>query len=133
LRLTTRRHSLVALIAALATLMITAVPAQAASGASVIADCNANNRLTHHYTIAELANALETLPADVSEYTSCHDVIQRQLLVQEGKAATSGGTPVSTSAGGSALPTPLIVVIVVLLVAAATLGAVAIRRRRARG
>jgi hypothetical protein len=62
-----------------------AVPAYASSGTKVIADCNAHNMLTRHYTIPQLQNALSTMPADVAEYTNCHDVIQRALLTQEGK------------------------------------------------
>lgn len=109
-----------------------AVPAYASSGTKVIADCNAHNMLTRHYTIPQLQNALSTMPADVAEYTNCHDVIQRALLTQEGKLHAGGGSPASSgaSSGGSFLPTPLIVVLVVLVLAAATFGALALRRRR---
>jgi hypothetical protein len=107
-------------------------PESAASGASAIADCNAHNTLTHTYSIAQLESALRTMPADVSEYTDCKDVITRALLTQQGKLKGGGGGGSGSSGGGgsSFLPTPVIVVLVVLLLAAATLGALAIRRRR---
>ena len=54
------------------------------------ADCNANSRLTAHYTPAQLRRALATMPADVKEYTDCYDVIQRTLLADLGQLHGSG-------------------------------------------
>lgn len=129
-----RIHRLIVLVCGIALFAASlglAAPASAASGASAIADCNAHNTLTHTYSIAELENALRTMPADVSEYTDCKDVITRELLIQQGKVKASGGSGGGSGGGGSSfLPTPVIVVLVVLLLAAATLGALAIRRRR---
>jgi hypothetical protein len=128
-------HRLSALVCGLVVLaisLVAAVPASAAGGSAVIADCNSHNTLTHTYSISQLETALNTMPADVSEYTDCKDVITRELLIQQGKIKgkdTSGGS----SSGGSFLPTPVIVVLVVLLLAAATFGALALRRRRASG
>jgi hypothetical protein len=129
LRLKIRRHLRIALLAIVIS-AVAAAPAAASSGSSVIADCNKHLRLTGTYSIAELQNALQTLPADIAEYSNCKDVIQRALLVAQGKAAGSGDGGTGGSSGGSALPTPLIVVLVVLALGAVTLGAVAIRRRR---
>jgi hypothetical protein len=117
-------------IAAFAASLALSGPASAAGGASAIADCNAHNTLTHNYSIAQLENALRTMPADVSEYTDCKDVITRELLIQQGKLKGGGSGSGSGGGGSSFLPTPVIVVLVVLLLAAATLGALAIRRRR---
>ncbi len=110
-----------------ATGALVAPPASAAS--SPVADCNANARLTAHYSAVQLRNALATMPADVKEYTDCYDVIQRALLADLGqlKAQGSGGS------GGSFLPTPVIVVLVVLVLAAAGFGTAALRRRGAGG
>ncbi len=121
--------ALVAALVAVATGLAAAVPARAASGKAVIADCNAHNTLTRTYSIAALEDALRTMPADVAEYTDCHDVIERALLTQEGKLHRSGSVSGSSS-GSSFLPTPLIVLLVVLALAAATLGGLALRRRR---
>jgi hypothetical protein len=92
------------------------------------ADCNANARLTHHYTASQLQSALVSMPADVREYTNCNDVLQAAL-----RAELGGGAGGSGGSGGSFLPTPVVVVLVVLLLAAAGLGAVALRRRREGG
>jgi hypothetical protein len=130
-----RSLRLSALVCGLVVLAISlgfAVPASAASGSAVIADCNSHNTLTKTYSISELETALNTMPADVSEYTDCKDVITRELLIQQGKIKgkdSSGGG----SSSGSFLPTPVIIVLVVLLLAAATFGALALRRRRGGG
>lgn len=100
----------------------------AAAGLSPpVADCNAHGQLTHSYSAAELRGALATMPADVNEYTNCHDVIQRALLAKLGKLGGSGGS----GGGGSFLPTWLLVVLVLLVLAGAGLGAVALRNRQA--
>jgi hypothetical protein len=127
-RLTALHFGLVVIAASL----IFAMPASAASGTAAIADCNSHNQLTQSYSIAELQNALATMPADVSEYTNCKDVINRELLIQEGKikGTAPGSVSGSDSSGSSFLPTPVIIVLVVLLLAAATFGALALRRRR---
>ena len=107
---------------------LVAAPAVAAS-AQPVADCNAHGKLTAQYSVAQLRNALSTMPADVKEYTDCYDVIDRQLLSQLSGSRGNGGT--TSASSGSFLPTPVIVVLVLLALAAAALGAVALRRRRA--
>jgi hypothetical protein len=127
-------HRLTALLCGLVVIAASlgfAMAASAASGTAAIADCNSHNQLTHSYSIGELQNALATMPADVSEYTNCKDVINRALLIQEGKIkGTPPGGSSDSSSGGSFLPTPVIVVLVLLLLAAATFGALALRRRQ---
>jgi hypothetical protein len=106
-----------------------AVPAAEASSSSrVINDCNTHGRLTGHYSVSQLHDALSRMPAVVKEYTDCYDVVQRALLagVAGSHPTNSGG---SGGSGGSFLPTWLIVVLVLLALAAATLGALAVRRR----
>lgn len=117
----------VALLAACAVAAAVLSPADAAAAKpDPVADCNANARLTHHYTAQELQNALNTMPADIKEYTDCATVIQNQLLTQLGEGHVGPG---STGSSGSFLPTPLIVVLAVLVVAAGGFGVVALRRR----
>jgi hypothetical protein len=116
-------------LVALAISLCAAAPAAAASGTSVIADCNSHNALTRTYSIPQLEAALRTMPADVAEYTDCHDVIERALLAQEGKLHRTGSATGSSS-GSSFLPTPLIVLLVILALAAATLAGLALHRRR---
>jgi hypothetical protein len=89
------------------------------------ADCNANSRLTAHYTPAQLRRSLATMPADVKEYTDCYDVIQRTLLSELGQLKGNG----SGGSGGSFLPTPVLVVLIVLVLGGAGLATVALRRR----
>ncbi len=110
----------------------TAGIAAAASGdtaAAAIADCSANDRLTHHYSAATLTAALAKLPADVREYSDCYDVIEKQLFAQLG-TSSSNGSGGGSSSGGSVLPTWLLIVIVLLALGALTFGALAIRNRR---
>jgi hypothetical protein len=102
--------------------------ADAAGLSGVVADCNTHTRLTHQYTVAQLRNALATMPADIKEYSDCSDVIQRQLLAQLGGLRGHGGSG-SGSGGGSFLPTPVIVVLALLVLGGAGFAAYAWRRR----
>jgi hypothetical protein len=116
-------------LAAAALGLALAGPASAGIGSAVLADCNTHDALTKSYTDAELRNALATMPATMREYTDCQDVITRALDNALGTGGKNNGA--GTSSGGSSLSTGLIVVIVVLVLVACTLGAIAIRRRRA--
>jgi hypothetical protein len=123
-----RRH-LLRLVAVLLLSGILAAPlaptAARAAASNPTADCNANSRLTAHYTPAQLRHALATMPADVKEYTDCYDVIQRTLLADLGQLHGSG----SGGSGGSFLPTPVLIVLIVLVLGGAGLATVALRRR----
>lgn len=118
--------ALAAALAALGACLMTAAPAPAAQ-APAISDCNANGKLTQHYSVTQLREALSTMGADVKEYTDCYDVIQRELLAQIGSSHGSGGG--SHGSGGSFLPTPLIVVLVLLVLGAGGFSVFAARRR----
>jgi hypothetical protein len=102
------------------------------SSSAIFADCNAHpGGLTGHYTVGQLRHALQVMPPETKEYTSCPDVVNRALLAaiangNHGGAGSGGGS-------GSFLPTPVIVILVVLILVAVTFGAVAIRRRRGGG
>lgn len=99
--------------------------AQAAGLSPAVADCNTHAALTHHYTVAQLRNALATMPVDVKEYTNCADVIQQALLAEIGALHGHSG---SGQGGGSFLPTWLIVLLGVLVVGGAGFGVYAWRR-----
>lgn len=116
-------------LAALTLVLAFAGSASAGIGSAVLADCNAHDALTKSYTVTELRNALATMPATMREYTDCQDVISRALNSALGTGGKNNGG--STGSGGSSLSTGVIVIIVVLVLAASTLGAIAIRRRRA--
>jgi hypothetical protein len=128
LRTTIRSHLLVALVAVSVPYFAGTASASASSiGAPVIADCQAHLRLTHHYTIPQLKNALATLPADVAEYTNCQQVIESALTHPGGPGSNNGA---GSGSGSSFLPTPVLVVLVLLVLAAVTFGALWVRRRR---
>lgn len=118
-------------IVLLAAVVALALAAGHASGAAPdpTADCNANGRLTQHYTPAQLREALATMPADTKEYTDCYDVIQRTLLSELGQLKGSG----SGSSGSSFLPTPVLIVLIVVVLAGAGIATVALRRRNVGG
>jgi hypothetical protein len=95
---------------------------------AVIADCYAHpGGLTGRYTVAQLRKAIQVMPPEVKEYTSCQDVVNRAMLAAIASGRTGGGG--SGGGSGSFLPTPVIVILVVLILVAVTFGAVAIRRR----
>jgi hypothetical protein len=95
-----------------------------------VADCNTHAALTRQYTVAQLRNALATMPADIKEYTNCPDVIQRALLAQLGGVHGGGGPG---QGGGSFLPTPLIVVLALLIVGGGAFAVYAYRRQQRAG
>lgn len=125
-----RRTTIITLCTVLTMVGPSVATAAAPSGnaAAVIGDCQAHNKLTGVYTTQALNQALATLPADVAEYTDCHDVIQSQILLQAHGNGPGGGS--GGGAGGSFLPTPVIVILVMLALGAVTFGAFEIRRRR---
>lgn len=114
------------LIACAAILALVLLPSQALAVSPVIADCNAHTKLTKHYSVSELRNALATMPADVKEYTSCYQTIQDQLYRQLGK--TVPGSASGTSSGGSGISTPVLIVIIVIVVVGGGLAYAAWRR-----
>jgi hypothetical protein len=82
-----------------------ALPATArASGGDVIRDCERNGALTGHYSLSELRNALDNLPADVQEYSNCAEIIQTAARNAAQGKSRSGGPSASggSSSGGSA-------------------------------
>ncbi|HEY7294661.1 MAG TPA: hypothetical protein VH916_06450 [Dehalococcoidia bacterium] len=112
-------------MAVLAVSLLATAPASARLTGAV-ADCNANTRLTQTYTAAQLRTALNTMPADIKEYTDCYDVIQRALLADIGGIKAGGG---DGGGGSSFLPTPLLIVLGVLVVGAGVFAVIAYRQR----
>ncbi len=94
--------------------------AVAAGGAyaesSPLADCTHNERLTGHYSVTQLRNALATMPETDQEYSNCYTVIQDQLNRQLAGLKT-GTTAADTSSGGSFLSSPLLIVLIVIVLA----------------
>jgi hypothetical protein len=124
--MTRRSSAVITAVVVLAVGLLASAPASAAlSGA--VADCNTHTRLTQTYTTAELRTALNTMPADVKEYTDCYDVIQRALLADIGGIKADGSG--SGDGGSSFLPTPLLIVLGVLVVGAGVFAVIAFRRR----
>jgi hypothetical protein len=124
--MTRRPSAAIAAVVVLGISLLAAAPASAGlSGA--VADCNANTRLTHTYTPSQLRTALNTMPANIKEYTNCYDVIQRALLADIGGIKADGGG--SGGGGSSFLPTPLLIVLGVLVVGAGSFAVIARRRR----
>lgn len=128
--MTRRAPTLLALVCALC-LGLPALAGAASNDtpSAATTDCNDHGKLTAQYSAATLQQALEQMPVDVREYTDCYDVIERQLLAEQGKASPGSASTAPASSSGSFLPTWLIVVIVLLALAAVTFGALAIRRR----
>ena len=109
---------------------VVAPSAGAAGLLPAVADCNLNVKLTRHYRVSLLRAALNSIPADVGEYSDCHDIINHQLLLQLGRLPGGGG---AGGGGGSFLPVWLIVVLALLVAAGAGFGVLASRNRREGG
>lgn len=92
-------------------------------------DCTTHNRLTRQYSAPELQHALATLSAEVKEYTSCPDVLQRALDARLSGIHLNGG---SGSSGGAFFPAPVLVMLIGLLLVGAAFGALHLRRRSPR-
>ena len=122
-------HRPIRLLALLVAALVCMTASASAAAPNPTADCNANGRLTAHYTAAALRQALATMPADTKEYTDCYDVIQRTLLADLGQLKGSG----SGGSGGSFLPTPVLIILLVLVLAWAGFATVALRRRAGTG
>ena len=118
--------TVLAVLCALATLGgALAGPASAAGLSPPVADCYEHaGQLTHSYSVAELQHGLATMPVEIHEYTTCHDVLQRALLAKLGKLKNGSG-----GSGGSFLPTWLLVVLIVVVLGGVAFGAVAVRNR----
>lgn len=104
--------------------------ALAANGglSGAVSDCNRHLRLTEHYSVAQLRNALATMPADVREYTPCYGIIQNQLFKQIGQLPGGSGSA-SGGSGGSFISTPVLIVIIVIVVGGGAAAYIAYRRR----
>lgn len=120
-----RSRSVIALVGVLLGCTLCAAPAVAGLTPPV-ADCNQHATLTHSYSVLALRTALNTMPADVQEYTDCYDVIQRALLAQLGHQHSSG----SGGGGGSFLPTPVVIVLILLGLSGVSFAVMVLTRRR---
>lgn len=116
------------LLACATVLALALLPAQALAVSRATADCNAHNKLTRHYSVAELRTALNTMPADVKEYTSCYQIIQDQLFRQLGKKVPSSSSGSSNGSSSSFISTPLLIVIIVVILLGGVLALLAARR-----
>ena len=122
-----KRLATVVVLCAGATLLpgaLLAAPAGAAGLSPPVADCQANGALTHNYSVLELRKALQTMQADITEYSNCAQVIQQALNAKIGALHGGIGT-----GGGSFLPTWLLVILIVLVLGGVAFVTAAIRRR----
>ncbi|MGH2888751.1 MAG: hypothetical protein ACRDNJ_03890 [Solirubrobacteraceae bacterium] len=101
----------------------TAAPAAMSPVQQILKQCGSG--LTGHFTLSELEQAAQALPASDRQYSLCYDVIQGAIAHAKRHTGGAGG-----GSGGSFLPTPVIVIIVLLILAGITFGAFAVRRRQ---
>lgn len=75
-----------------------------ASGAAVIRDCEQHGQLTKHYSQSDLNSALQTMPADLKEYSNCEEAVQQAQAAGASKPRSSHNSPTGTdpTAGGTA-------------------------------
>lgn len=107
-----------------------AAPGAGAAGLSPpVADCNAHGTLTQTYSVSALRSALATMPADIAEYTDCHDVIESRLLGLLG--GLHGGGP--GAGGGAFIPTPVAAVLILLGLIGSAYAGLVVRQRQRQG
>lgn len=104
-----------------------AVVSPASASSSAVNDCTSHGRLTQHYTVGQLRAALDTMPADVQEYTNCYTVIHAQILAEIPGHHASGTD--SSGGGSSFISTPLLVALIAVVVVGGALAGVAVQRR----
>ena len=124
-----RRHLRLIVLLTVGLVLLATSPAARAGIDPVIADCESHGYVLHaRYTVAELERAINSIPAQQREYTSCAQVIQTQLDKQLAAAHLKGG---GSSTGGSGL-----VVVIVVFAAIIVFGggaAVFVARKRSAG
>ena len=124
-----RLNRAIALAVVCAVGLFGAVPAASAKKPAlpsnpVLQDCLLHRKgLTGHYTVQQLRHALQVMPQETQEYTSCPDVINRALLARLSVGSGHG------DGSGSFLPVPVLIVLALLVVAGAGFGAQALRNR----
>jgi hypothetical protein len=96
-----------------------------ASPVQQIFDQCASGHLSGSYTVGQLQQALSVMPATVSQYTSCPDVVQTAIVDTRHHRGASG----AIDAHGAFLPLPLVAIVAALVAAAGVLGVMALRRR----
>jgi hypothetical protein len=123
-----RRATLVAFLCVSVSLFLVPAAAPASSGGSAVrqifAQCTSGH-LSGDYTVGQLQQALSVMPASVSQYTSCPDVVQTALI----QTRHHLGTPAAVHSPRAFVPAPVIAVLAVLLGSAGVLGVMALRRR----
>ena len=97
----------------------------AGSPVQQIFDQCASGHLSGDYTIGELQQALSVMPATVSQYTSCPDVVQTAIVDTQHHR----GAEATIHAHGAFLPLPVVAILAALLGTAGVLGIMALRRR----
>ena len=91
---------MIALFAALACGLIVVAPAIASDVSAIYKDCETNGKLTGHYTRAQLQAALNQMPSEVAEYSSCSDLIQQALLRASHGSGNGGPKAHAAAVGG---------------------------------
>ena len=85
----------------------------------------ASGHLSGTHTVGELQQALSVMPATVSQYTSCPDVVQTAIVDTQRHQGADG----TIHASSAFLPLPVIAVLAALIGTAGVLGVMALRRR----
>lgn len=82
------------LLAAMLVALAAPAPSYAKGGDEVIRDCAEDGDLDGNYSQEELDEASENMPSDISEYSTCRDVIERaRQNASAGSDKGGGSTP----------------------------------------
>ncbi len=121
------RRRLTAVVVGLAVVLVAASQGAQAATSPVQAIFNqcASGHLSGNYTVEQLQQALSVMPAAVSQYTSCPDVVQSAII----RTRHDGGPDAAIRSSGAFLPLPVIAILAALIATAGVLGVMALRRR----
>lgn len=101
-------RALAILTAVLALTLGTATGAWASTD-EILSDCNDDGALSGNYSASELKEALNNIPSDLQQYSSCESVIRQALLKKVTKNTSpslKGGSAKGRNASVNALTTP---------------------------
>src|SRR4051794_31322231 len=101
-------------LALLAALLLAPTARAAGSTTQILRDCADDGILQGDYTAAQLRTARDHIPAELTEYSDCNDVLSRAIAAKTaasgggggGGGTTGGGGPTGSGGTGGGAPAP---------------------------
>jgi hypothetical protein len=98
-------RSLLTVTVALSALLLAPALARADAGAAIVRQCLNQGTVSGHYSQQAYSQALAELPADVTEYSDCPNLIRQAMLAAAARSgAATGGSNVTPATASAAAP-----------------------------